>query len=68
MALAACELSENVKLAVAQLADRELSKREILEAQAKDEEHLLLSTAENWGRLIASVRVGAFYAMRVSIS
>jgi hypothetical protein len=63
VALASCEVSAEVKEAVTLLAICEERRKAILEVQMREEEHLLLATAENWARLIASVR--AAFASRI---
>lgn len=55
--LASCELSVPVKEAFTKMADMEKRKAEIGEMQTKDEEQILLATAENYARLISSIRV-----------
>lgn len=55
--LATCELSAPVKEAFVKMADMEKRKAEIGEMQTKDEEQILLATAENYARLIGSIRV-----------
>lgn len=55
--LATCELSTPVKDAFTRMADMEKRKAEIGEMQTKDEEQILLATAENYARLISSIRV-----------
>lgn len=55
--LATCELSTPVREAFTKMADLEKRKAEIGEMQTKDEEQILLATAENYARLISSIRV-----------
>lgn len=55
--LSTCELSAPVKEAFTKMADLEKRKAEIGEMQTKDEEQILLATAENYARLISSIRV-----------
>lgn len=55
--LSTCELSAPVKEAFVKMADLEKKKAEIGEMQTKDEEQILLATAENYARLISSIRV-----------
>ena len=60
--LASCELSAPVKEAFIKMADLEKRKAEIGELQTKDEEQILLATAENYARLISSIRVSSHFA------
>jgi sorting nexin-1/2 len=55
-ALATCELSDNVKTALKGLSDAERKRAEVAEAQAREEEVLLLAVADQYIRSISSVR------------
>lgn len=65
--LSTCELSAPVKEAFIKMADMEKRKAEIGEMQTKDEEQILLATAENYARLISSIRVSNVMLCRLCI-
>lgn len=64
-ALATCELSDNVKTALKGLSDAERKRAEVAEAQAREEEHVLLAVADQYSRSIVSVRAALQSRVRV---